>query len=111
MLLTELLGYDKEDIETVLDYLRDSSWYNSYLRGGKEGIPIQRSKVMMLDSIIDTIKPITSPMVLYRAVPKHVFEDRKKDDTYVDKGYVSTSSNKNSVNHPGYVHSDDRMVL
>jgi hypothetical protein len=111
MLLIELLGYEKEDIETVLDYLRDSSWYNSYLRGGREGIQIQRDKVMMLDSIIETIKPITSPMTLYRAVPNHVFEDKKKGDTYIDKGYVSTSSNKASVNHPGYVHRDDRMVL
>lgn len=111
VILSELLGYKKEDIEIVLDYLRDSSWFNSTLRGGREGIPLLQSKVKVLDRVIQSIKPLASSMILYRAVPKSIFEDRKSGDTYVEKGYVSTSTDKVSVNHPGYVHPEDRMVL
>lgn len=101
----------EEDNKAVLDYLRDSSWINSTLRFNEKNInKLQTNIVKLLDKVIGRA-PKSNAMILYRAVPMYAIEDKKIGDTFIDKGFVTTASKKNSVKHPGYVHQDDRWIL
>ena len=117
MKLNEILetvnAVEPEKESALLHYLRDSSWLNSGLRytDGKNHLEIQSKSVKLLDEFIKNSPLTKSGLVLYRAIPRHVLEDLKEGDKFVDKGFISTSSNKQSVNDPGYVHPEDRVVL
>lgn len=108
---------DEIEDEALLHYLRDSYFVNSALRSRareKSGESLnvhQQSKVDAIDRLFAKTDPLKEPLTLYRAIGGYFTEDWEVGMTFVDKGYVSTSSIKNAVHNPGYVHPDERIVL
>jgi len=111
--LLEMAGeaQTEEENKAVLDYLRDSGWLNSTLRFNDKNVKeLQANAIKLLDKVIERA-PNSKSMILYRAIPMYALNDKKVGDTFIDKGFVTTSPNKGMVKHPGYVHPDDRMIL
>lgn len=114
------IDFTDAELRAIDTQLRDSHWSNVQLRGPHQLGPEVTSHTKELDSALVKTPPLHK-MVVYRAIPNSALTDgpissRASDglnpgSVFQDKGYVSTSKNRKVVNHPGYVHPDDRLVL
>ena len=94
---------------------------NAKLRNRSTLTKEQQAQVDALDAAIRKTPALAEDTVVYRAVPKHILTEghrsgRVQGDVevgaeFTDLGYVSTSTERASVNDPGYVHPNDRMVM
>jgi len=112
--LDEIKNLDSDEEQALLHYLKDSFWYNLSLRSrAKQPLSdVQAQRIGVLDKAFLKAPPCGA-MTLYRAIGRNVIEMNEwvVGSTFVDKGYVSTSSVKSLVNNPGYVHPEDRVVV
>jgi hypothetical protein len=105
-------AFSEDEEKAVLDYIRDSRWFNSTLRSNySKPHPVQAAAIAVLDGVFAKIKPSTQALTLYRAMPRHVLEDRKIGEVYLEKGYISTVAVRGLTRNPGYVHPEDRVIV
>jgi hypothetical protein len=114
-------GLSENERSAVQTQLRDPSFVNTSLRGSGVLSKEQQSHVDALDSAIKQSPVLDAGTVLYRAISRNFATESYKSSlasnglnpgsTFTDKGFVSTTTDRNVANDPGYVHQNDRLVL
>jgi SPP1 gp7 family putative phage head morphogenesis protein len=107
----DISSLSETEIDAVDTYLRDSGFVNVALRGYSryEGLsPEQKKVVDTMDQLIQRGPTTTEEMTVYRAIQRESFSE---EESYIDRGFVSTSLERSIVESPGFVHPEDRVIL
>ncbi|MCK9596429.1 ADP-ribosyltransferase [Candidatus Pacearchaeota archaeon] len=84
---------DKKDYNILKNYIDNGHKINTELRFGGTNFS---KEIISLDKSLSKIKTSTN-IIVYKGMSKEYFSRFKKDDLWLDKGYVSTSIDKDKA--------------